>query len=368
VYSIFNLNPKIEYGTVHLPEWKYIQDTYLRNLDIILTYYRNNVVSVNSSHLLVKILMSINLPLLLSTERYYANVDSLSLILANPFQLTSSINTGRIFDGVFYGKGNKEIIIAIDEQFDFELANKKWESLSPVKVLRHPFTDLQLNIPDGNRKSLESGTCVITINIAMLAIQYRAFYFNEKKLEKQIGSTPLNVMQFINMYVLPNMLLTHLDQALFNRFSSVWNGIYPKHNKNYHPFYLTNLDKYLNNQYTRLVEMIKRTNYSFGAKLFTIPAVGAKNMEKAMLVPEVVPTRQVLWSLVLARLPVILFLVKTAKYGSRMRDSLEISRIGETLLLLRRQRVFETLPNDIFEDTMKQIDTIISLCQLPKQV
>lgn len=361
MYSLFQYDPKIEYGTVHLSEWTYLKDGLTRNLVTVLNHYRHNSYSVAADHLLVQLLQSINVPLSLSLDRYFANVNPVALSLASPFRLTSPINSGKIFNGTFYGKGNQEVLIAVDEWFDAEKVAKDWENITPVRVIRHPFSDLELNIPNGRIKSQEQGVVVVAINIALLAVQYRSFYYAELNKQKADPTyVPGNMMQFVYMFVLPNMLGSHLDYVLFNRISNHLRHIPNHKTRPGHPMMLTDYSRQVATVQLRMLEVLKRSNYSFGATLYFLPAVVRENMERALLVPDVAPTRAVLWALILARLPALLFLIDTAKYGTRMRNQKEADEIGETLARLKRQRVFDSvLPAELYEETMATIDEVV---------
>lgn len=368
MYNLFQTYSGKEYGILRLPEWAQYRDALRRNLATLIQFYNNTSYTVAPDHLLVRILQSIMLGQKMDTERYYANLVPLALTLASPFSLTSPINTGRVFNGVFYGKGNQEVIVAIDDYFDPLVAQKNWKSLTPVRVLRHPFTDLMLNVPNGQTKSIEQGVCVITVNIPMLAVQYRAFC-QEEKLRVDSGATDAqrNVMQYVAMYALPGMLFTHLDQALFNRINHLWNNFPIHQGRSYHPMHLTNYSQQISGMQLRMIEQLKRSGYNFAQTLAYIPGAVQNDMEKAMLVPDVVPTRQVLWALVLARLPALLFLFNTAKNGAKIRDQKEVDQIAETFLQLKRQRVFETsLPSELYKSTMTMIDKIVTMTNNPK--
>lgn len=362
MYSLFHRDPKAEYGIARLAEWTQLKDGLQRNLDTVLHYYRHAPHSVASDHLLVQILQSINVPQSLPVSRYYSNVFALAYALTSPFQLTSSINAGKIFNGVFYGKGNKEIILLDDDWFVPEEAEKNWQNLVPVKTLRHPFTDLEMNIPDGKARGKEQGTAVVSVNIALLAVMHRSFAIEERrKAQVDPDYVALNTMQFIYMYVLPNMLASHVDYTIFNRINHLQQGWTINRSKQDHPFPLIDYSRQVTAVQVRLLDILKKSSYSFSMTLAAIPAVTRKDLEQALLMPDVVPTRQVLWSLILARLPALLFLINTARGKGRTRDQQEIDEIGETLARLRRQKAFEqVLPLELYKSTMDIIDIIIS--------
>jgi hypothetical protein len=222
MHNLFNLMPNIEHGILRLPEWAYVRTELRRNLDRVIAYYRKHPTAVHSAHFLVRLLQSITVPKSLNLERYYYNVDAGALNLSMALKMTSSIYRGQLFDGVFYSDC-KEILIAHSEPFDFHQAHRNWETLCPIEVLRHPLSDLGLGLPDGDKIGSDYGIAVISINIPMLAVQYRAFRINEEYLTGNSDSQR-SVMQFIRMYVIPNMLPSHLDHCLFNRIYNLHIG------------------------------------------------------------------------------------------------------------------------------------------------
>ena len=223
MHSFFQTQNTALQGIVQFPQWQYVRDGLRRNLGTTLAYHRRNPTAVKSSHFLVRLLQSITVPKSQNLQRYYDNVDSIALNVSMALKMTSSLYRGHVFNGVFYDQDSTEILIAHNEAFDYELANRDWPNLCPVKVLRHPRSDLGLGLLDGQPRGVESGLAVVAINITMLAIQYRAFRLQEQALAGE-DESQRSVMQFVRMYVLPNMLLSHLDLALFNRADALARG------------------------------------------------------------------------------------------------------------------------------------------------
>ena len=67
----------------------------------------------------------------------------------------------------------------------------------------------------GNRNS-HYGPTVISINIVALMIQFREFLISQAVSFRETGSL-LGAEHFVNMYILPNMLKSHLQISVFNR-------------------------------------------------------------------------------------------------------------------------------------------------------
>ena len=240
--TLLNLYSKGEYGVLRSPNWPYVRDGLKRNLSTVIRYYRRNPTAVKAQHFLVRLLQSITVPHSLTADRYYANVDAASLNISMSLKMTSAIFKGEVHRGVFYGGDNPEILIASDESFDPIKAERNWHNLCPVTVLQHFRSDLGLNLLDGTDTSAESGTAVVKINITMLAMQYRCFRLEQTALAEGTDYTPLTVQQFVRMYVIPNMLFSHLDVAVFNRMVKLKKGLPLGKSEKTHPFFLADMD------------------------------------------------------------------------------------------------------------------------------
>ena len=365
MYRLFNTLTKSTQGIITPPLWVYVKQGLQRNLQIVTQYYRTNPMAVNSSHFLVRLLQSITIPQSMNLERYYANVDAISLKLSMAMKMTSSIFKGQLFDGVFYGPNSLEVLIADNESFDIVEANKNWEDLCPVQVLRHPKSDLGLNLLDGTNTGSETGLAVIVINIPMLALQYRAFRYNEIYLSKsedtEDGDSQKSIMQFVHMYVLPNMLYSHLDQAIFNRIDNFEKGAPLGKSKKNHPFYLTDWSSKLNQIHGILLNNLKTTKRNFFDILKTIPMVTCENAAELMIVPDLVPTRQVIWALSISRLNVLSFIFRVFEEGAGIKNQSEINYVLKQILNYRTNNLMKSiLPLDVYFDIENDINELIT--------
>lgn len=358
MHNLFNLSVPPGMGVQKVSEWLYVRAGLKRNLEVVTHYNRKFPKAVQSNHILVRLLHSLNVPMSHSLERYYGNVDSVALNVAMALKMTSSIGKGRIFKGVFYGLGSEEFLVAHDTPFNPFEAHDNWRDLRPVEVLRHPFSDLGLAIPDGEEHYSESGMSIISINIPLLAVMYRAFRLNEQKVLGDSESQH-SLPQFLRMYVLPNMLYSHLDIALFNRMDNLQKGA-PLGTSTYeHPFYITDYSARCDFIQETILGKIGATNLDFVAILRTIPAVTHDNMDQVMELPAIPPTRQVIAQLLLSRLNVVSFLVRVSRWGPFMRNQMEINDIRRVLLALRTDRVFrEMLPTDMYFDVESELETL----------
>lgn len=291
-------------GLITVPNWRVTRDTCVWNLEKIFTSYRQFNVRVISNHLLVRLLHSLNVPLNLDDNSYYDNVCDITYHLGGILGMTTEVSRGKTFDGVFYKEGCSEIIIGHKDKFDLENANINWDTLEPVKVIRHPFSDLSLNLPDGHYSGTEKGISVITVNIPMLAVMCRKFIQLEDIILEG-GGIPKGVSHFINMHVLPNMMASHFDQVIMNRISNMAEGIDNGKFTKRHPFILTPVEHRLNLSLWSLFYDLSKVDKKASNMLLCIPAISETNMYDVMQLPRILENTNNAWALALSRTRVL---------------------------------------------------------------
>ena len=357
--NLFNLIPNVEQGITKFPMWDYVRDGLRRNLDTVIRFYRSHTMAVESSHLLVQILEAITVPQSLSLDRYYANVDAMSLNVSMALKLTSPVFKGKVFNGVFYGPGNTEILIGHDQSFNADEIHDDWQNACAVKVLRHSISNLGLNIPDGRTNDSEKGLVVIAINIPMLAVQYRAFRLAEEQLVSDTGDSERSIMNFIHMFVLPNMMPTHLDHVIMNRLINLYNGTRNGNAIKRHSFYLTDFTPRVDYVHTRLLEILKGLTRDITGTLRSIPLVTDDTAEDLMYFPDFAPLRQILWAIVVARIHIFDFVYSVSK---NMQGEMNVSETNRVLRILNaygnEYSLRSSLPLEYYMQIMSQIDKI----------
>ena len=323
----------------------YLKPALERNVETVITYYRRSPFAVKSQHFLVRLLHAITTPKSQELLRYYDNVEASALNIAMTMGMTSPISRGNLFNGIFYGPGNVEVLIADNTPFDPVAADADWENLEPIRVLRHPRSDLTMNIPNGKNTGIEEGLVVVSVNIPLLAIQYRAFRQEENRLAFITGANQRSIMQFMHMYPLTNMVRSHMDVVMFNRMDRMIRGLPMGETTQKHPFYLIDYSKELNLFHERTIESLQDTAKGVYDTLRSIPAVTKENLVEVMDLPDMAATRQVVWALVLARLPALNFLFRMAKDGPSTKNGMEVNTIKRRLLQLRTEHLFQSVFN-----------------------
>lgn len=310
--DFFNTPDIFSQGTITPNTWPYIKQGLLRNLDAVKKYYYDKPFAVKSNHILIRLLNNLGVSYNINLERFADIVDAKANNISMNFKMSSPIYRGNIFRDIFYGGDIDEIFVCDDDYFDVYSVYNNWKTTSAVKVLYHPKSDLDLLLPNGKYIGTESGTAVISINIAMLAVQYKAFLDKEYKI-MLAGESPRSTAHFIHMYVLPNMLDSHLDIALFNRAYNLLTNSQMGVSIKKHVFFTTNYSDQVDNAYKYLIEYYKTNDRSYKTILRSFPCVSYEDFESLLRLPELAPTRQIIWVNVLSRIRAIEFLVKLSK-------------------------------------------------------
>lgn len=365
MYSLFEKRMTASPAVMVAANWTNVRAGLQANLGKVVQFYRNAPMAVRADHFIVRLLQSITVSKLMPLERFYSNVDGLySLNLGMALKMTSEISRGHVFDGDFYGPDSTEVLIAHTTEFDPFQADRYWQNLRPIRVLRHPRSDLGLNLPDGEKSGSEYGIAVLAINVPMLAVQWRAFWTREQFEAQLKGTSPRGVTHFVHQYVLPNMLYSHLDYVLFNRIDNLLQGRPMGEATEKHSFALPHWERQLNAVQTTMLDQLARNTKDFTTTLYNIPALSQANLLEVMKVPRLVPTRQVEWALSLSRLPALDFLTEISVEGGGFKNGQELNQLRQEMRAFKTGHVFQQmLPLDVYSDVKIELDRIAERIQ-----
>lgn len=359
MYNIFTNRYVLHSGINHWPEFDLIKRTYLRELLKIKDYYNNRVYAIRNNHPLCVLLNNLDVPMSYDDYRYVEIARDRQDYISRNLMFTSETHYGKIHHGVFYGNDCDEIIITVDDYFDINDLSKNWKDYSAVKVLNHPRSDLGFLLPNGKQTSNETGLSVVTINIAALALQFK--YFMLEQLRRTDGSF-LGIPHFVHMYVLPNMMFSHADIVIKNRLLNLFYGKPMGHSLARHAFpvidYSDKIDRTLNN----VISKIKMSNYIDTDIVNSIPTIINDDMISALEMPDIAPTRQIWWALLLTRLDIMGFIIDVSQgQSSGNKNLMDLRNLQVDLRRLERAHVLEnTLSKDLYFNTIVTIDKILN--------
>lgn len=341
-------------GGLAIPQWRRIEEGLIRNLDRIHDYYRNNPRSLAGGHFLTKLLRSLNISHQLEDDIFVWKVTDWADDLSRSLKMTSSIYRGKLFrPGTFYGANVGEAIIATTDPFNVDEAVAGWKNLQPIRVLAHPFCDFDMALPDGRGHFEGAGLAVISINIPMLALQYKCW----RRWERGVNhDSPQSHMQFLHALPIPNMLESHVNIAILNRIMNrYFGGDVPEPNPA-HSFYITNWGREIDSVADYYLRHLANKNARFDVMVDLMPSV-TKNMHDTLRLPKQAYTVQLQWAIVLARLVLTVFLVQFNADTENSANRTTLNYLRRYLRLIEINRGLEhALPPQDFEDVMRIIE------------
>lgn len=361
--QLFFNTPSVEnYGILRYANWNYIRSGLLRNLEITKSYYHSRIYAVKTNHFLARLIDNINVSHNYELERYYSIVDDKSNALASAMRMSTAYQKSNLFNGIFYGQGCPEIIVTDCASFDIFDTFKNWREVSAVKVVTHPVSNLNLLLPNGKDVNSEKGLAVISINIPMLAIQFKAFCADQLYMDQQDGTGLQSTAHFIHRFVLPNMLASHLDYALFNRITNLLNGAPLPVSLRRHPFMLNDYTTMSDMMQSEIIDGMSGKSLDYKAILRTIPAVSSPNMQTALTMADNPPTRQLVWVDVLSRIDALKMMIQLGGPESISRNITTLNAFVIDFKLYYRDRSLQNvIPRNMYIDVMYDIEKICNL-------
>jgi hypothetical protein len=349
----FNKPDVVSYSIPRYAQWDYVRAGLLRNLETTQKYYHSRIFAVKSNHFLCRLINTINVSHNLDIERYYSIADARATKLCAAMKITTSSQRGGIFNGIFYGPGCPEIILLDNEPINPEQVYKDWRQAQAVKVVTHPRTDYSLMLPNGRPTGADKGLVVISINIGMLAVQYRAFAADQMYQDTMHSTGLQTVAHFVHRYVLSNMLPSHLDLVVFNRLAALLNGAPLSEPIAKHPFSMPEYSSASNVVHEKIIADMEGKNVEYPQVLATIPGVVKNTMREALVLPENPPTRQISWAEVLGRIEALKVVIKLAGKQSVNRNTSLLNDFASEFKYYQSDKAISSnLPRDMYSDAL----------------
>lgn len=362
MYQLFTKVFESNNAVIRPPEFELIRRTYQAQLLNILQYYHSRVYAVRSNHLLCRLLTTASIPVHYTVEQYLEVAYTRSPYVAKHFNFTSEINYGKIQPSVFYGESNMEIIVYNEDYFDAHEVIKDWQNIEAVRVLEHPFSDLGLLLPTGIEHSTDHGLVTMSINIPLLLLQYRCFLLEQMHKSGLNDTSLLGVSHFVHMYVLPNILHSHLQLCIVNRLVNLFYGAPMGEALKHHPFPIINYGDKIDKVLTTIVKRLEKTKMLYFSMLKNIPSVEYNDSQEALLMPDIAKTRQVWWALLVTRLRLMKFLLDVGdEQGLAMNRSFVNKLRNDLKRLLDENMLKSMLPKDMYFDIDIAIQQILKL-------
>lgn len=357
MFNLFNEDESSYAGDINIAILDLVKRNLTRELKRVVNYYRENVHAVHSNHFLTKIMNQLPVSLQDNLDYYYLKTLDRAEDISMSLKLTSPIYRGKVFDGMIYGPSSKEIYICVNDDID-NYRHSHWRDLEPLRIISHPRTSLMINPLKNVDFENEIGVVVFLLDIPKLMIQYRKWTMDPLAFNRELSDR--SMMQFIAMQVLPNILFSHLDIAIFNRLVGYRFDETPT--KDYPRFPIATIN-YTNQLDPVLLELNRKLNKhkkTFTMLLKNIPAISHQDYLDAIKIPPMAVTRNNKWALTLARLQTVRYLFKHIHDTDNDRNMTARNSILRHLREMKNDRTIENmLPPEMFNDYLNVINNDI---------
>lgn len=366
MFDIFEGGEDPSVSHYQFPAWLFIRRNMQKEIARITDYYHKRPFYLNSNNILKDLLNNINVPISHDLDRYVDMFIDRAMKLTKSLGFSTPFNNSHVFNGLFYGEGSSELIILNDQYENLSELESNWKEIESFKVLLHPISDFGLTTPDGTKQSTANGFAVIEINLAMLAVQYRSFMrIMERNQQSEDTSNKLllSVSNFLMMFPMANMLYSHLDLVIYNRFKNLYYGEPMSASLRRLPFTIRDYTSRIDKTLLKIISVLTDRKYPYGVILTMIPTIHSENMFKALQLPDYPPTRQIDWVYAVARLNVYRLIIELGGQQSIDINESQLVTAKRNLRYLQNQNILKTKLNkddlhDV-EDDIKYIESVI---------
>lgn len=356
MYTLFDITKADRKHTVVIPKFNHVKDILKIQSGKVEDYYRFHNSHFPSNHLLMRLILSLNVSLERDLLSFVAAAEDRTSKLAKTFKLIHPTNQNtETWNGTFYNTNTPEYIIASDDSFNVPLAWEKWESIVPVKIHSHPFTDMSIGIPNGKYPMhMTQGPAVISINIPMLALQYKAWV----QFEQNRRSTSLRLESFIYNYVITNMVKRHNEICLINRTIAYCTETPINEFGRMHPFMVSDYSGPVDEVLIARDKYLSQRKVDFNQLFLVYDTLYFDTWAKVLKLPKMAPTRHSRWIYLLSYLPYIHFYLKVIQKQNARLDRHLVMSIRRHLMYMGNTR---DLPANIDAFTGARLEDVRTL-------
>lgn len=341
MYSILGMkNPIAVSNTWSLRFAKRVLDHRLKTA---IRYYRQNPTYVKSEHILFRIISHLGLNLKLEDQFLENIILSKAFKAGNSQGFASYQNIGKVQRNNFYGINTDEIILMKECYHSLDSVKAIWKSATPVKILRHPQTHFGYGLLTPKNYVMNKGLAIIEIDINLLHMMHVAWYREQTRLKRQglIDTIP-NVGFFLGQYVLPNTLLSHINQVIINRNILLTDLAMPE-SEDYNPI-PTNIPRNYNwfdKDTQAIFNRAQSGNWSIANIANNITGVAGEKALSFMDTPQMLYNRQNKWAYMLSFTHFVRHALTTPERPDRANQTNYLRPLQRELGYMMNRKVFE---------------------------
>ena len=306
MFDIFlETTDNIKYPIKYYSKMDYIKRRYLFEIDRIAKYYEERDRATNNNHPISRLVTLIAEDPYKDPMDYFAKIDSGKDFVARQFKFISNISFGELQDNIFYKRNSKELINSVDSVIDPYDFKNNWKKYVPLKVVYSEDTDIDFYNFNGEKEKPNIQITAYELDINKLMLMYKYW-----SLERLANGRSTNQNVFTYQIVLPRMMYSMLDLAIWNRFMGIFYEKDITNNPYRHPFHVLDLTSGLDNILRTISKDLKGDGIPYRQLVDNVPTIINKNMSEALFLNRPYYTRQSEWSVWVSRIDYLLFFLE----------------------------------------------------------
>ncbi len=307
MYHSFMDNSFTSVPILSVSQMPMVQEMYRREVVRVQEYYRKLTAVVEQDHLLVRLLAALDSLYDDDRERFMSTVYSEHDGLERIFGICSATNPRPVLNnGLFFNKNTSDVLLSVIDYFDTVATDPN--KLVPVRFLSHPFTDLNMAMPDGKYRTVlnESGVSIAAIDIPKLAYIYHHWIKNG---DVDLGKKHRYFPNFVYRHILTRMIPSELDVAFFNRFCNIYRGYQVSNSFQVHLFGVTDYTQRVDDVIKYMIEKINNTSPIYANVIQSLPAICANRTVDVLKIPDNLINRNNGWVVLLSRVDIYILIM-----------------------------------------------------------
>jgi len=338
MYQLFNPSNFTDRSPFQYARMGYLREQVDLNYQRLIQQRSTSTGRLDSSHLLMKLLISLTVEFNGDLVSYMSKVEVNAKNICSSLDITSSFSKGRIFtDSNFYPGCPEIVVYARSARWTAMDLWRDWKSVTPIEIIQHSLSDTTI-VELGVKNEMvirNPGLAIIHIDIPLLAAQWKMWQSANpgKLMEEYLTTVPL-----------VGALKSHLNVAIFNKVQVALGLKYASPVGTNLTFMQNNNNHHADEIVADAVSKISGKAMTANQILSSIPAVYGENYLQAVGFPSMTPTFQVIWALIAQKMEVASVVLEFGKRAGYDRLLQEITAIKRFLIQSKEDK---TLSNGL---------------------
>lgn len=338
-------------------DWDHVHHVYYKELVRVQNYYRDRRRAVNNSHYLSRLIRTATPRMDLDIVSFYRHLATNARNVSRQFDITSNVERGNLHEDIIISNNSYESYLYVEKDidiFDFE----DWKTRQPIRVIKTDQTDINFENYYDSIDTEDVRYTIFEIDIIELCIQYY-FYYNE---QTSFDNDP-DINVFVATCVLPNIMDSVVDHAIFNRFMSITTGYIPGNKKGNHPFHVQDLTDELDKILREIYKKVHNSGKDIEDILEHIPSLTDRSSRTTLLINNKYYTLQSEWLLWVSRVDTIYNIIKLLGPRGIRKNKYHINRLSSKIKEMENRDVFieQKIPALVYYDYQEKIEYLKQL-------